>query len=436
MTSSAGAGKFRFSIDRGGTFTDVYAELPPDPSNPSAPPFRLLKLLSEDPSYPDAPREAIRRILEQHTGTPHPPDRPVDSSRIDSIRMGTTVATNALLERKGTATAFVVTRGFRDLLHIGNQSRPSIFDLVIQRPERLYKRVVEVDERVRILPAAASATKATSSTDRKPEEKERKESKGEERKEESRESKEGEEFELDEGDEVVEGRTKERVVILRRPDLAQVKKDLQAVYDAGIRSLAVCLAHSYTFPDHEAAVGSIARSLGFTHVTLSHEIMAMVKLVPRSFTACADAYLTPCIQTYLDQFLAGFDAEVEKRVQVLFMQSDGGLTERKQFHGFRAVLSGPAGGVVGYSQTTPMKRKNHGTGQQQSERPEKEEKEQPEFARWTQTAVIGFDMVSRSRRTTAARTRCCAATADCCVVSFLSRVGRHQHRCQPVRRPV
>ena len=369
--------KFRFSIDRGGTFTDVYAELPRDPAKPDAPTFRLLKLLSEDPSYPDAPREAIRRILEEHTGIPHPPSSPVDSSRIESIRMGTTVATNALLERKGERTAFVVTKGFRDLLWIGNQSRPRIFDLVIERPERLYREVVEVDERVRILPAAAPA-KA-----------------GEERKddEKSGPAQEGGEFELDEGDEVVIGRTMERVVILRRPDLERVRRDLSAVYARGIRSLAVCLAHSYTFPDHEAAVGAVAASIGFTHITLSHEIMAMVKLVPRSFTACADAYLTPCIQAYLDQFLAGFDDQVEQRVQVLFMQSDGGLTERKNFHGFRAVLSGPAGGVVGYSQTTPMKRKTAGhVGKAGGREAEEEQKMAAEFDRWTQTAVIGFDM--------------------------------------------
>ena len=366
-------GKFRFSIDRGGTFTDVYAELPPNPSNPSQPSFRLLKLLSEDPSYPDAPREAIRRILEETTCVPHPPSQPVDSSRIASIRMGTTVATNALLERKGEDIAFVVTKGFKDLLHIGNQSRPQIFDLVIQRPERLYRRVVEVDERVRILPAASPAI-----------------TEGKEEKEEKEPRKESGEFELDEGDEVRIGRTQERVVVMRKPDLEQVRRDLTEVYAAGIRSLAVCLAHSYTFPDHEAAVGAIARSVGFTHVTLSHEIMAMVKLVPRSFTACADAYLTPCIQTYLAQFLAGFDAEVESRVQVLFMQSDGGLTERRQFNGFKAVLSGPAGGVVGYSQTTPMKRKQTEKGK----RPAEEEKELAEFSRWTQTAIIGFDMVA------------------------------------------
>ncbi|CAM9920053.1 unnamed protein product, partial [Ectocarpus fasciculatus] len=134
---------FRFSIDRGGTFTDVYAEVP------GAKGFRVLKLLSEDPqNYPDAPREGVRRILEEEMGVAHPRDKPLDTSRIDYIRMGTTVATNALLERQGEPCALVITKGFRDLLYIGNQSRPNIFDLEIRRPELLYKAVVEVDERV------------------------------------------------------------------------------------------------------------------------------------------------------------------------------------------------------------------------------------------------------------------------------------------------
>ena len=389
-----GSGKFRFSIDRGGTFTDVYAELPPNPSDPSQPPFAILKLLSEDPAYPDAPREGIRRILEKYSGQPHPASAPVDSSRIESIRMGTTVATNALLERKGERVAFVVTRGFRDLLWIGNQSRARIFDLVIDRPELLYETVVEVDERVRVLPARP----ADDSKDAKEEQEgrqDRKEGKGE--------------YQLDDGDEVVTGVTGERVVIMRRPDLQRVRADLQAVYDAGIRSLAVSLAHSYTFREHEAAVGAVAREVGFSHITLSSAIMPMVKLVPRSYTACADAYLTPCIQSYLRHFLSGFDSQISQRTQVLFMQSDGGLTEMDHFSGFRAVLSGPAGGVVGYSQTTPIKRKQ-GTysehdederieqdgddGSEQNAAGDAGKKVKAEIEKWAQEAVIGFDMVS------------------------------------------
>lgn len=171
--------KFRFSIDRGGTFTDVYAEVTQAADSGGSPKKRVLKLLSVDPSnYPDAPREGIRRILEQETGIPHPRDVPLDTSRIESIRMGTTVrlsvgvfeyimcnvaqlmqvATNALLERQGERAALVVTKGFRDLLQIANQSRPDIFDLEIKKPDLLYEEVVEVDEEV-ILPLGKSPSR-------------------------------------------------------------------------------------------------------------------------------------------------------------------------------------------------------------------------------------------------------------------------------------
>ena len=137
--------KFRFSIDRGGTFTDIYAEVPGEPG------FRVAKLLSEDPrNYADAPREGIRRILEEVTGRRHRPDG-FEASQIEWIRMGTTVATNALLEHKGARCALVITRGFGDLLRIGNQDRPDIFDLKIRKPELLYEHVVEADERLRVL---------------------------------------------------------------------------------------------------------------------------------------------------------------------------------------------------------------------------------------------------------------------------------------------
>ena len=386
-SASADNGKFRFSIDRGGTFTDVYCQLPVDPAQPNTPRHTILKLLSVDPAYPDAPREAIRRILEQHTHTPHPADQPVDSSRIASIRMGTTVATNALLERKGERMAFVVTKGFRDLLWIGNQSRSKIFDLVIERPQLLYEEVVEVDERVRVLPAALKGAKEEKKGDRKGE------------------------YELDEGDEEVTGVTGERVVIMRKPNVDAIRASLQAVYDKNIRSLAVSLAHSYTFRDHEQLVGRVAREIGFTHISLSSSIMPMVKLLPRSYTACADAYLTPCIHQYLQQFLSGFDAQVKERVQVLFMQSDGGMVEMEGFNGFRAVLSGPAGGVVGYSQTTPIKRKGQGgAADEDGEHDEAEERKEGHVeeakdqqqsqsatdmlhdGKWMQEAVIGFDM--------------------------------------------
>eukprot|EP00039_Didymoeca_costata_P007096 m.96244 g.96244 ORF g.96244 m.96244 type:complete len:1284 (-) comp13538_c0_seq1:326-4177(-) len=304
--------KFRFAIDRGGTFTDIYAECPGGK-------VHVMKLLSEDPdNYPDAPREGIRRILQEYSGQDMPKDQPVDDSLIEWIRMGTTVATNALLERKGEPEALVITEGFRDILHIGNQARPRIFDLKIQVPDVLYEHVVQASERL-ILD--------------------------------------------DEGD--IEGSTGERLTLEKPLDKEQLKTDLQAVYDKGIRSLAVVLMHSYLYPKHEHEVGEIAKSIGFTQVSLSSEVMRMAKLVPRGFTACADAYLTPCIKRYVDGFTSGFKNDL-KDVSVLFMQSDGGLTPVQSFTGSRAILSGPAGGVVGYAATA--------------------------FDPETKKAVIGFDM--------------------------------------------
>ncbi|KJE94777.1 5-oxoprolinase [Capsaspora owczarzaki ATCC 30864] len=305
---------FRFAIDRGGSFTDVYAELPDNR-------VRVLKLLSVDPAYPDAPTEGIRRILTQETGVDHPAGKPIDTSRIEWIRMGTTVATNALLERNGERCALLITRGFRDLLHIGTQSRPRIFDLQIAMPERLYERVIEVDERVRVLTAEQvaqeSAEHAGSSAS------------------------------------IQIGITGESVMVEQPIDMAALERDLKQAFDAGIRSVAVVLMHSYTFPDHERQVGAVASRLGFSNVSLSSAIMPMVKIVPRGFTAVADAYLTPAIQRYVDRFSRGFDERMAQgKVPVLFMQSDGGLTRVDAFSGSRAILSGPAGGVVGYGKTT------------------------------------------------------------------------------------
>ncbi|CAM9646574.1 unnamed protein product, partial [Discosporangium mesarthrocarpum] len=280
---------FRFSIDRGGTFTDVYAEVPGKG-------FRVLKLLSEDPeNYQDAPREGVRRILEEETGVAHPRDVPLDTSRIDYIRMGTTVATNALLERKGEACALLITKGFRDLLYIGNQSRPHIFDLEIRKPELLYKEVLEVDERVVLVKEG-----------------------------------EGGEDVLSNGDNacgpgvgstmrVVQGTTGEGVKVVREPDLVLLRPGLEKILSKGIRSLAVMFLHSYTFPDHERAVGVLAQGMGFTHVSLSSEVMPMVKAVPRGFTTAADAYLTPVIARYVASFRSGFDEGFDE-VKALFMQ--------------------------------------------------------------------------------------------------------------------
>uniref|UniRef100_A0A7N5JHP5 5-oxoprolinase, ATP-hydrolysing n=1 Tax=Ailuropoda melanoleuca TaxID=9646 RepID=A0A7N5JHP5_AILME len=296
-------GRFHFAVDRGGTFTDVFAQCPGGH-------VRVLKLLSEDPAnYADAPTEGIRRILEQEGGMPLPRDRPLDTSRIASIRMGTTVATNALLERRGERVALLVTRGFRDLLHVGTQAREDLFDLAVPMPEVLYEEVLEVDERVVLYRGEPGAGTP------------------------------------------VKGRTGDLLEVQQPVDLGGLRGKLEGLLSRGIRSLAVVLMHSYAWAQHEQQVGALAQELGFTHVSLSSEAMPMVRIVPRGHTACADAYLTPTIQRYVEGFRRGFQGQL-KDVQVLFMRSDGGLAPMDSFSGSRAVLSGPAGGVVGYAATT------------------------------------------------------------------------------------
>lgn len=296
---------FRFSIDRGGTFTDIYAEVPGEPG------FKVIKLLSEDPqNYADAPREGIRRILEEVSGTKMPKDE-FDAHLIEWIRMGTTVGTNALLERKGARCALLVTRGFRDILQIGNQDRPKLFDLEIDKPDLLFEDVVEVDERLRIL-------RAEEETPDQP---------------------------------VVQGITGETLVVLKAPDPETLRPQLQVLLDKGIFSLAVVFMHAYAWPEHELAVGRLAAELGFTQISLSSQVMPMVKLVARGDTTMVDAYLNPHIQNYLNSFRQGFSDGL-KTTGLLFMQSDGGLARADNFTGSRAILSGPAGGVVGHAMTT------------------------------------------------------------------------------------
>ncbi|KNC80129.1 5-oxoprolinase, variant [Sphaeroforma arctica JP610] len=222
--------------------------------------------------------------------------------------MGTTVATNALLERKGEPFTFVTTKGFKDLLHIGTQSRPNIFDIRVEIPEVLHESVIEVDERVVLQQNEQDGIT------------------GEEE----------------------EGVTGDRLIIEKGLDETQVREQLQEVYARGIRSLAVALMHSYTFQTHEKRIEKIAKDIGFTHVSLSSTVMPMAKIVPRGYTACADAYLTPCIKRYVEGFCSGFENGLQG-VSVMFMQSDGGMTAMEDFSGARAILSGPAGGVVGYS---------------------------------------------------------------------------------------
>lgn len=299
----------------------------------------IIKLLSEDPSnYDDAPLEGIRRLMSKFLGKEIPRGEPLDTSRIESIRMGTTVATNALLERKGEKIVMVVTKGFKDCLEIGNQSRPKIFDLAIRKPDVLYETVVEIDERVTLEDYAEDPERHTTKL-------------------ESREAQNG--F----GDQdLVRGLSSEAVRILQRPNEDTIRKQLQEVYDQGIKSIAVCLMHGYTYPDHEALVGRVANEIGFSHVSLSHELMPMIKLVPRATSACADAYLTPAIKKYIAGFQRGFEGGLgtesvkkesgEKGARCEFMQSDGGLVDVDKFSGLKAILSGPAGGVVGYALTS------------------------------------------------------------------------------------
>jgi 5-oxoprolinase (ATP-hydrolysing) len=309
--------KFKFAIDRGGTFTDVFAKCPGGK-------IRVLKLLSEDPQhYKDAPTEGIRRILQEETNNALDGDGNVDSNLIDWIRMGTTVATNALLERKGERIAFVTNQGFKDILLIGNQARPKIFELNIKRPEILYSETVEID--CRVVPLLKGQCELGDS--------------------------------ILKDWRVVEGHTGERFYITRDLNKDEVHDKLKAVKDKGINSISVALAHSYTCHEHELEIGRIAQKLGFQHVSLSHQIIPMVRIVPRGFTSSADAYLTPHVKRYVESFSRGFKNNLEG-TRVLFMQSDGGLTPMHNFNGARAILSGPAGGVVGYAVTTWQKETN------------------------------------------------------------------------------
>jgi len=273
-----------FSIDRGGTFTDIYAV------------YRgavyTEKLLSHDPAnYPDAPSEGIRRLLERILGIRIPPGQ-IDPGHVKWVRMGTTVATNALLERKGARTALLITKGFEDALSIGYQNRPKLFDLNIRKPSRLYERTVGIDERVVI----------------------------------------------EEGDAVVE----------RAPDIHAVKAVLAELKAEGIASLSVVLMHAYRFDAHERLIRELAGPMGFENISLSSEVIPAIKLVDRGDTTVVDAYLTPHIQAYIHTFQQGFASPLEAR-KLLFMQSHGGLCEAGAFRGANALLSGPAGGVLGYA---------------------------------------------------------------------------------------
>ncbi|TYJ56774.1 hypothetical protein B9479_002544 [Cryptococcus floricola] len=309
--------KIQICVDRGGTFCDVIARSASKGDH-------LVKLLSVDPAnYPDAPREGVRRVLEWFTGETIPRDQPLDTSRIEYLRMGTTVATNALLERKGEKCALVITKGFKDALEIGTQTRPHLFQLAIKKPDVLYSKVVEISERVAPVWEDFGEGESTPETY------------------------------LQAGS-FVTGVNGAKLQLLEALDEDKAVTDLQSLYDEGYRSIAIALVHSYIYPEHELKIENIARSIGFEQISVSSSLQAMVNLVSRGGSATADAYLTPEVRRYADGFTKGFvgDLDGSNGCRVSFMQSDGALCDHRAFTGLKAILSGPAGGVVGFAKTT------------------------------------------------------------------------------------
>lgn len=284
-------GKLQISIDRGGTFTDALGRIPGERDD------IVVKLLSHDPNnYKDAPREAVRRIVEIARGTKIARGDKIETHDIEYIRLSTTVATNALLERKGEKHALVTTKGFKvcsslphksksatdlslansgflkDIVQIGNQSRPRIFDLAIRKPDVLYSDVIEVDERVTLVgytsdvhaddnkvqfDEAANIVRPYQGEDQPPPPHGQK---------------------SDVMPDIVQGVSGEAVAVLKKPDQAVVRRDLQKLYDQGYRALAVVLMHSYTYPEHEKLVEEIAKDIGFQHISASSSLMPMIKV--------------------------------------------------------------------------------------------------------------------------------------------------------------
>ncbi len=271
-------GAWDFWIDRGGTFTDVIGRDPRGRLHP-------IKLLSESSAYTDAAVEAIRRLFGLAS------DEPIPTGAIRAVKMGTTVATNALLERRGERTLLVTTRGFRDALEIGYQARPRIFARNIIKPEQLYSGVVEVDERVRADGAVETA-----------------------------------------------------------PDHKRVRAALADARAQGYDAVAIVFMHAYRYPTHERVVAEIARELGFKQVSESHVTSALIKLVSRGDTTVVDAYLSPILARYVSQVSRDLDLE-RTGARVMFMMSSGGLTSAGLFAGKDAILSGPAAGVVAMART-------------------------------------------------------------------------------------
>ncbi len=278
--------KWQFWIDRGGTFTDIVAQRPDGE-------IVVHKLLSENPDrYVDAPIQGIRDLLGVAS------DQPIPTEQIAAIKMGTTVATNALLERKGDRLVLLITKGFGDALRIGYQHRPQIFARQIVLPEMLYESVIEIEER-----------------------------------------------RLANGE----------VLIPLNIELAQ--KELQSTYDRGIRVCAIALMHSYRYPDHEQRLAELAQEIGFTQISISHQISSLIKFISRGDTTIVDAYLSPILQRYVDRISCQLtqnnsQSPSSQSTKLMFMQSNGGLTEAHAFQGKNSILSGPAGGIVGAVQTS------------------------------------------------------------------------------------
>ncbi|KAJ5925758.1 hypothetical protein N7454_007268 [Penicillium verhagenii] len=300
--------------DRGGTFTDCICKVANEHDI-------LVKILSVDPkNYADAPTEAIRRVLEIRYKTSIPRGSELDLKDVEWIRMGTTVATNALLERKGERTALLVTEGFKDILYIGNQSRPYMFDLSIRRSKPLYSDVFEVKERVTVAACSDSNLRSVKLQSPVPVKS-------------------------------IVAPSGEVVQVLRALDLESTRSYLKVIYEKGFRSLAVCLMHSYIFPTHELQIRDLALEIGFEYISLSHKTSSRPKLVPRGNSTVLDAYLTPNIEQYLHQFSKNLPNIEKFGTRLEFMQSDGGLVPSSSLSGLHSILSGPAGGVIGYSQT-------------------------------------------------------------------------------------
>ncbi len=272
--------KWQFWIDRGGTFTDIVARQPNGT-------LQTHKLLSENPEqYPDAAIEGIRQLLKIKA------DDALPSHKISAVKMGTTVATNALLERQGEKTVLMMTQGFADALRIGYQTRPDLFALDIKLPEMLYQSVIQVDERMDAHGA-----------------------------------------------------------VLTPLNRSKAQADLQSAFDKGFRSVAIVLMHGYRYTQHEQMLQSLAHAIGFDQISLSHEVSPLMKLVSRGDTTVVDAYLSPILKRYINHVsdaLEGMDGQLK------FMQSSGGLTDAKLFQGKDAILSGPAGGIVGMVRTAEL----------------------------------------------------------------------------------